>query len=638
MNWGIRKRTKSVFALVLSAFFVLSNVNISNAEVIYMDNVTEEMTDAAYWYNKTEDPYKVLATWDEINAINNDIIAESGTSVADIRNLDEYIDGISLNQQLLEMADSDITYFLNQASTMYTNGGAVLTKESFAKVRENTQNPNAEAKQKIKYGIVTTRTTLNALPTDMMILDEETDYNFDYLYLSAININDPVVIRSVSKDGKYYYVICSYLKGWINAEDVAICKDKAEWLDAWDISPDKVFVVYGDKVITEETRVSPELSNITMGMGTILKVADKSEYTKLVSNRSPYYNYVVWMPIRNEDGSYKKSLCLISKHAKVKEGYLPLNSKNLASVAFNTLGNTYGWGGMLSSNDCSGYVRDIYRCFGFNLARNTTWQINQPVKKYDVSEFTTEDKEKLLSHIPLGSILLWGGHEMMYLGSENGKFYVINSVSSVKRPDGQGNRVRNVILNTIDITRPNGISWLDTITTVEIPFIGKNSPDYEKDFMADPPAEEPDASEQTTEDPSASDAAKDNPAYSNEWRNGQWYGLNGSASYKPIGSWKSNKNGWWYEDSSGWYAVSSWQKIDGDWYYFDAEGYMAAEEWIGGYWLNKDGKWTYEHTASWKKSSKGWWFGDTSGWYAKSEYVKIDGTRYYFKSNGILKE
>ena len=666
---GLNKKSLKVISIFLGVAMVLSAtgaVGSVYAEVVYMENVTEEMTEASYWFNKTEDAYKILATQDEIQTINQDIIVASGTGVANLKNVSETVNGITLNQQLLNSADSDISYFLSIASTMFTNGGAVLTSDSFTEARNNTQNPSPEAEHHVEYGIVTTGTTLRSLPTDMMILDEQTDYNFDYLYLSSINVNEPVIIKSVSADGEYYYVGCSFLGGWIKASDVAVCKDKEEWLDAWDIAPEDVFVVYGDKVTTEETRVGAEVSKRVLSMGTILKVADESEWTNLITNRAAYYNHVVWLPVRNDDGSYSKSLCLIPIHSKTREGYMPLNSKNLANVAFNMLGNTYGWGGMLSSNDCSGYVRDIYRCFGFNLGRNTTNQINQPVKKYDVTSFSTEEKEKLLGRLPLGSVLLWGGHEMMYLGCEDGKYYVINSVSSVRRPDGNGNRVRSIIINTVDIKRPNGISWLDTITTVEIPFIGMSSPGYDYDYLADPEEEnnenidnndsnnnsnnidkdkqenkqenkQEDKKDNSSDKESNKDSdKKDAEKYKSEWVKGQWYDDKGKTDYKPKATWKNNSTGWWYEDSSGWYAKSEWQKIDGLWYYFGDDGYMASQEWIGGYWLDEDGACRYEGVASWRKNSTGWWYGDNLGWYAQSQWQKIDGTWYYFKSSGYL--
>ena len=81
--------------------------------------------------------------------------------------------------------------------------------------------------------------------------------------------------------------------------------------------------------------------------------------------------------------------------------------------------------------------------------------------------------------------------------------------------------------------------------------------------------------------------------------------------------------------------LSMWQKIDGIWYYFNASGYMASNEWCKGYWLNKNGSWTYKPKASWKKDKTGWWFG-CKGWYAKNQWQKIDGKWYYFDKKGYI--
>ena len=142
-----------------------------------------------------------------------------------------------------------------------------------------------------------------------------------------------------------------------------------------------------------------------------------------------------------------------------------------------------------------------------------------------------------------------------------------------------------------------------------------------------------------------------------EWRNGKWYNAEGKQVYEPRGSWKSNSSGIWYEDTSGWYAVSEWVKIDGRWYYFNSKGYaykngwsqiggtwyyfrssgmMAENEWIGGYWLSKGGAWTYQPVGDWKKNNYGWWYEDTAGWYPKDETVKIDGTEYTFNQYGYM--
>lgn len=93
---------------------------------------------------------------------------------------------------------------------------------------------------------------------------------------------------------------------------------------------------------------------------------------------------------------------------------------------------------------------------------------------------------------------------------------------------------------------------------------------------------------------------------------------------------------WVYANGSG-ALVQGWKKINGKWYYFNKNSYyMASNEWRDGYWLGKNGAWTYKYKGSWHKNSKGWWFGDTSGWYAKNEVVAINGEGFKFDKNGYL--
>ena len=130
--------------------------------------------------------------------------------------------------------------------------------------------------------------------------------------------------------------------------------------------------------------------------------------------------------------------------------------------------------------------------------------------------------------------------------------------------------------------------------------------------------------------------ASNGVTYSSEWVNGKWYNADGSQTYEPTMSWKSNSVGWWLEDTSGWYPVSQWQKVDGYWYYFNTDGYMASSEWRDGYYLSGSGALDYEPTASWYKDSKGWYFMDTSGWYPYSQWQKINGSWYYFDGSGYM--
>ncbi len=124
--------------------------------------------------------------------------------------------------------------------------------------------------------------------------------------------------------------------------------------------------------------------------------------------------------------------------------------------------------------------------------------------------------------------------------------------------------------------------------------------------------------------------------YSSEWVDGKWYNEDGTQTYKGTIIWKSNSTGWWIEDTAGWYPTDSWQKIDGAWYYFKPDGYMAESEYYNGYWFNSDGTMDETYYLTWKSNSTGWWVEDKSGWWPSSQWLKIDGSWYYFDGSGYM--
>lgn len=70
-----------------------------------------------------------------------------------------------------------------------------------------------------------------------------------------------------------------------------------------------------------------------------------------------------------------------------------------------------------------------------------------------------------------------------------------------------------------------------------------------------------------------------------------------------AGQWKSDSNGWWYQNDDGSYPANGWQWIDGNGdgvsesYYFDGNGYMLSNTTTpDGYTVNADGAWTQNGT------------------------------------------
>ena len=460
----MRRKTPIItIASFIMASFIAQQVCASG--ISYLPDVTAEMSETSYWTENDD----LLMTYKEIEELNALTISSKGTNMYDLKNQPETTDGIALNERIKNSSLADASYYLGWT---YPGNEKLAEQADYDILIENTQNPNPLQEQPVKYAVAVRRTELRAFPSYIPIWDDPTDKECDYQYLTSIRVNEPLVITSVSSDGNYYLAKSISCSGWVAAADVALCADKDEWLSAWDFPSEKTLVVYGDKVYTEMSLSGAQTSNLLLTMGTALELADIENPNILIDNRAAYQNYAVWVPIRNEDGSYAKKLTLIPEHADVSAGYLPLTEKNIAKVAFGALGNTYGWGGALLSDDCSGYIRNVFKGCGLELARNTTWQSAMPMANVNMTDMCREERLMVLDALPFGSILFFNGHEMLYLGKENGKYYVISATGNILEPKEGLNRqrIRSTIINTLDTRRANGVTWLDSLTVVNVPY------------------------------------------------------------------------------------------------------------------------------------------------------------------------
>lgn len=464
---NLMKIKKIVFIALVMSLFLSLNVQ---ASVETMPSVSDEMLDPSYWLKDVIEPDKVLADLNTVKQLNRSFLNTKECNMNNLFYETGTFDGKAENLARWKSAMTDLASFLDGAH--YDDTEKTVSGQYVIDILKNVEDPDTSEKQALKYGICVHQSDVRAFPTEAIIADDPGDNDFDNVQLSGIRVGEPVTIRAVSEDKKYYLCHTSCMSGWIPAEDIAICKNRAEWIKAWDIPYNKVMVVTSSKLTLEESNTSPELSGLMLTMGTVLKKADPSEYGDLITNRSLYYNYPVWIPVRNADGMYEKKLALISMHHKINDGFLPLTSRNILNQAYEKLGDAYGWGGMLSAPDCSSYVRDIYKCFGLELPRNTTWQSAMPVEKYDLAAATDDEKEEFFKELDPGAILFFKGHEMIYLGNKDGNYYVISSSSSMMDPVGDDKkRIRSIIINNLDVKRANGNMWISELYEAAIPYI-----------------------------------------------------------------------------------------------------------------------------------------------------------------------
>ena len=451
-----------------------------------LTDVSGDMGDPRFWTGGDPAADMVLAEAEELEALNRSILDTPECTMTDLLAAEERFDAQAFYRGLWSSVLQDAGKMMN--SRYYGEENELIGGEDLVEILSNIDGREVSTDEALRYGVCVRRSDMRWLPGDAFATDEKGDLNYNSFQLYGVRVNEPLLIRGVSADGAYYYCNADCCSGWVPAEDVAICADREEWLEACFFPDDEAIVVTQGKLFLETSNVSPETSGVLLTLGTVLRRVDEKDYDLKLNQRANAHNYAVWLPLRQADGSYGRTIALIAQNYSVSEGYLPLTENNILTLAYSMLGNAYGWGGMLDSADCSSYVRDVYRCFGLALPRNTTWQAAMPALSFDVTEMGSAAKEALLSELPAGTLLYMSGHEMLYLGQAGGRGYVISAVSSIFDAEaGKVQRIRSVVINALDKTvRGNGKSWLESLTTVLVPWL---EPDAMPELRAELPPE-----------------------------------------------------------------------------------------------------------------------------------------------------
>lgn len=462
------KKTVSALLTVL-LLLSLAVPAFAAGNVGYMAGVTEAMCSPDYWLNKQKNADRVLMTPAQITAYNKLTAATENTMRVDLFSVERTYDASALLESLVRSTESE-----KSTRDLFIDGKQIDKDAFYAGILSAMRGTGLGGTQQLRYAICTTHTGIYALPTDTFVGYSATDTDSEF-QLSELRVNEPFLIKQVcTYQGKTFcWGLSDHLSGWVNAAHLAVCSDRKTWKDAFSVQPDaKDFIVVTDDSITTEPSLSvPATSSVRLAIGTVLKLVPEQEIPRNVGERNRWHNYVVYLPARNENGTYRREVALISQNCDVSVGYLPLTQANLLKTAFNCLGDRYGWAGTLGAMDCSLYTRAVYLCCGVNMPRNTTWQQNVPNTKFNLSAMTDAQKLKFLSKLPAGALLYFPGHTMIYIGTENNMAYVISDTGSVSAPTGalQVESTYSVIINPLSARRRNGSTWLSNLTAAVLP-------------------------------------------------------------------------------------------------------------------------------------------------------------------------
>jgi hypothetical protein len=393
-----------------------------------------EMKTAGYWIGRHPDPDRLLMNPAEIDSLNAHIRDKLKT-VEDIAAYPVHIDGKSLQLKL----DRVRRNLAKQG--LWRKDGSAADIAFFESVKNNLDLHSIAEDVTVRYAMVTEYADQRILPTNEILSSTRGDSSFDKLQNSAYDIGTPLAIVHASADGEWFYTAAPLSSGWMSADKLAFCsrEDLLRYTGALEravVTRAKADIYHDGALHKYHTRAR---------LGASLPVLPN--LTHLPDNAIS-----VLVPLREEDGVCRFTALYLSK-AEAHVGALPLTPRSLIRSAFMLLNEPYGWGGMHGEQDCSQFIQQIFAVHGLLLPRNSNAQ-SQVGTRLDLAQETPDaEKETLLANEGVGgsTLLEMRGHIMLYLGSIDGKPYVIHNIwGYLESGDGNGDTMR--IINGVAVT------------------------------------------------------------------------------------------------------------------------------------------------------------------------------------------
>jgi cell wall-associated NlpC family hydrolase len=372
------------------------------------------------------------------------------------------------------MSRADIAASIGKLSTrparaMYDEQGKPVPAATLDAAVDNLALDRIPDSTPVRYGLVVERADLRTFPTMLRIFSSSDDADIDRWQESAEFPGTPVAVLHESRDGQWWYVVTPRYAAWMEKKHVALGTREAALA-----YPAKApyRIVTGARVQTVHTRERPEVSEVTLDMGTRVPLADVPRDVP-VNGQHPYSSHAIELPVRGADGSLAFAPAMLQKINDTSPEYQPLTRANLIRQAFKFLGERYGWGHSYDGRDCSGFVSEVYNSMGVRMPRNTRDQATSPALQHTL--FTEKDGSDVrmaaVKTLDVGDLVYIPGHVMMVIGHIDGQPYVIHDTNggSYLDPDG---KMRSLHLNAVSVTplRPLRFNprqrYVDRITSI----------------------------------------------------------------------------------------------------------------------------------------------------------------------------
>lgn len=401
------KLSLGVVLLVISGCAIQERLYYAAPTLI--PNTRMQMKTPGFWISRHPFPDRVILSSREIKMLNAHI-ADELKLTSDVTKIGPVYSGKELIGELEESLD-----FLRQEK-LYQRNGRRADRKFYRRIEEMTSPGAIKGESKVGYGLIIRYTDQKILPTQEGLYAKSGDFDFDELQNSSLDVGTPLVILHTSLDGRWFYVIGPSSRGWVKAENVALCNQE-ELSD---------YLNRGNFVVVTNSKADIFLNPL---------LTEYYDYTRMgmrfpaVKKQGDTASVEVIIPDRLPDGGLSKRAAYI-KREDVSFGYLPYTPRIIMEQGFKLLNAPYGWGGMYGEQDCSAFLQEIFATVGISLPRNSAAQakVGVLVKEFDQGS-SEEEKMAVLSREAVGGVttLYLKGHIMLFLGMSDGRPYALHA-------------------------------------------------------------------------------------------------------------------------------------------------------------------------------------------------------------------
>lgn len=418
------------------------------------------MDSVAFWLEKYLQLDEVIATPEQINKWNQQTCHRLSDLVLDITQYPAYISSDAIRHMVLENEFPKEPRYIE---------GRLVTPDYYTCLQQTMNIESLQGIVAVSYGFTLRRAHIRTFPTHDFITKDPEDREFDLFQETALNPAEPLICLHQSIDGEWQYVQTGNYRGWIDTNAIAFSKDRSLWINY--CQAPNFLVVTGNVLTLAEDPHMPEFSGLVFAMGAKIPLVESDAVPELIGHRKPSSCHVVWLPVRDQEGTLDFRPAIVAKSADVCKGYLPFSRANLLIQMFKMQGDRYGWGGLFGSRDCSALVQDVFRSFGIFLARNVGEQALGTGRRISFANKSPDKRAAILRSLPPGSTLHFPGHVMLYLGEHDDQFYVFHAIAACgnptrPQPDGTFARLplNGIMVTDLSLPRVNGKSLFESLT------------------------------------------------------------------------------------------------------------------------------------------------------------------------------